>query len=455
MSNEILAPSKATLLSIYEKDGETISSLARRFNTSNPTIRKWLIKYNIPRKSHKQASTEANNRKRFNPPSKEILEEQYQEKSIKQLENHYNVGQESIYMWLNYHNIPIKSLSNAVFQAKERTRTELIPPYEELVHVYNEKQNYEETANHFGISISFLRNVVFKHYNMKAFKLWRSGAEKELFDFVSIHDVDHDWEHSNRKLIYPFELDMVCHERKLAIEYCGLYWHSEISGNKEKNYHRNKMLKCHENGYDLITVFEYDDMTKVKRFILHKLGLSKKVYARNLTIKEISPQKAKKFHDDFHMHGSIGAKHHYALVNTSDEPFCVVSFGLNRFDGASSVEIRRATIGDTAVIGGISKLIKHYINTHKPEKLSTFADLRFGNGNVYEKCGMIRMENDSNPNYWYFNKKGEVYSRVAFQKHKLKNKLKIFDHDLTEFENMKANNWDRIWDCGNSKYQLS
>jgi hypothetical protein len=39
-----------------------------------------------------------------------------------------------------------------------------------------------------------------------------------------------------------------------------------------------------------------------------------------------------------------------------------------------------------------------------------------------------------------------------FQKSKLKNKLQKFDESLSEWENMKANGFDRIWDCGHSKW---
>jgi len=39
-----------------------------------------------------------------------------------------------------------------------------------------------------------------------------------------------------------------------------------------------------------------------------------------------------------------------------------------------------------------------------------------------------------------------------FQKHKLEKMLDTFNPNLTEFENMKMNGYDRIWDCGNVKF---
>ena len=38
---------------------------------------------------------------------------------------------------------------------------------------------------------------------------------------------------------------------------------------------------------------------------------------------------------------------------------------------------------------------------------------------------------------------------MKYQKHKLKDKLQIFDPNLTEWQNMQLNGYDRIWDCGN------
>ena len=36
----------------------------------------------------------------------------------------------------------------------------------------------------------------------------------------------------------------------------------------------------------------------------------------------------------------------------------------------------------------------------------------------------------------------------------LKNKLLIYDKSLSEWQNMQINKYDRIWDCGNLKYEL-
>jgi hypothetical protein len=80
----------------------------------------------------------------------------------------------------------------------------------------------------------------------------------------------------------------------------------------------------------------------------------------------------------------------------------------------------------------------------------TYADARFGSGDVYKKLGFADVGMIS-PGYGYI-KNNRYYNRQSFQKHKLKNKLESFDPSLTEAENMFANGYSRLWDAGHYKY---
>ena len=62
---------------------------------------------------------------------------------------------------------------------------------------------------------------------------------------------------SVRGLIYPQEVDIYIPSKQVAIEFNGLYWHSEKAG-KGKDYHYNKWLSCKNKGVRLITVWEDD-----------------------------------------------------------------------------------------------------------------------------------------------------------------------------------------------------
>ena len=83
----------------------------------------------------------------------------------------------------------------------------------------------------------------------------------------------------------------------------------------------------------------------------------------------------------------------------------------------------------------------------------TYADLRFGEGNVYERSGFTLLGRTM-PNYFYYDKNtGNVENRMKFQKKKLK-KMNISEYsdNKTEFEIMSELGYCKLYDCGNKKY---
>ena len=414
-----------------------------------------MIAYDISRKDQKQASTEANNRHNKNiKPDKETLELLYHDMSIEQLSKHFSVGLQTIYEWLDAHNIPKRTLSESTKNAKHRQYHDIQFSYEELDAVYDRSKSIDILASTLNVSRTHIRNQL-KNQGIKIEPIepsWRSRAEIELYEFLKSNFPNDAWENSNKAIISPFELDIINYDKKIAIEYCGLYWHSEMSSGKTIKYHRNKYIKCKEAGYKLITVFESDDQEKVRALLLKLFGKTTKIGARKTSMHDISSSEAMNFHKKHHLHSAVGSRYHYGLFY-EDELVMAASFGKNRFGSDCEYECTRITSsGIVTVVGGVSKLIKHFIDTIKPKSIVTFADLRFGDGNVYKKCGFEYIE-DTNPNYWYSRKyTGHLYSRVKFQKHKLESQLENFDLAKTEFENMSDNGWDRIWDCGNAKF---
>lgn len=75
-------------------------------------------------------------------------------------------------------------------------------------------------------------------------------------------------------------------------------------------------------------------------------------------------------------------------------------------------------------------------------------------GALYERLGFV-YSHSTKPAYHYTKDYLRFENRVAYQKHKLKDKLEIFDPLLTEWQNMQANGYDRIWDCGNDVWTRS
>lgn len=282
-----------------------------------------------------------------------------------------------------------------------------------------------------------------------------SKIEEELREYVKSLGVDYL---SNRRDLIPsgLELDIYIPNHSLAIELNGLYFHSENSGGKSKNYHLLKTEECEKLGIQLFHIFE--DEWKDKRdlwkgIIQNRLKLNAcKVFARRCVVKEISLAESSKFLNENHLQGYGVCKYRYGLF-FDNELLSVITMCKSRFDKSIEYEISRfATKIGCTVVGGFSKLLSFFIKKHNPKSIVTYADRRISMGNVYKKFGMIE-SSPSAPNYTYFKKRqGVRFSRMQFQKHKLATKFEKFDPMKTEWDNMLFNGYDRVWDCGNRKF---
>lgn len=307
----------------------------------------------------------------------------------------------------------------------------------------------------------------FKHFDIEIrthdFSNQSSSQEMELHNFI-IELLGEDIEviANTRSIIPPYELDVYIPRYKLAFEYCGVYWHSELNG-KNKGYHLKKRKECNNQGIRLITIWSSewisDNQTAKSRIISILQKNTDIFYARKCTVKEITPAIANAFIEKNHTQGKCTASINYGLFYDDVQLVSVMGFSKNRFNKSSAdVQwelIRFASLHNTSVVGAASKLFDAFVKQHPTDAIVSYSDNRWNNGNVYKQLG-FKLKHTSAPNYHYFEQNGNtlrLYSRHNFQKHKLSKILPIFDPNLTEWQNMQNNGYDRIWDCGNDVFE--
>lgn len=282
-----------------------------------------------------------------------------------------------------------------------------------------------------------------------------SIQENDLKMFIRSLGVD--IEDNNRSIIHPLELDIIIPSKKIAIEYCGLYWHTEQKG-KDKKYHLNKLNRCNDAGYKLITILEDEWVNKnniVKSRLKHILGLADKtIYARKCKVSEITPSDARKFVDMYHIQGYTGSSVKLGLYHgvnlVAVMTFAKGSISKGNSTNQGEYELSRFCTS-CKVIGGAGKLFKHFLKNYNCKQIFTYADLRWSNGNLYEVLG-FNFISQTQPNYWYIIKPQTRSHRFGYRKNVLSKRLNTFDPTITEYQNMLNNGYDRIWDCGNLKY---
>jgi hypothetical protein len=101
---------------------------------------------------------------------------------------------------------------------------------------------------------------------------------------------------------------------------------------------------------------------------------------------------------------------------------------------------------NTNVIGGASKLLEHFRSNFEGG-IVAYSDRRYSIDSIYKELGFQFLHN-SEPNYFYFKN-----LLVLESNQKLSDLLENFDSNLTEYENMVNNGYNRIWDCGNSVWE--
>ena len=282
-----------------------------------------------------------------------------------------------------------------------------------------------------------------------------SKPEKEIAKFLS----EHTKTVLNKRFYFTedrkryHEIDIFLPDYNIGIEYNGVYFHSEISGGKNKNYHITKTNFFEEKGIQIIHIFECEWLEKkeiIKSVLLSKINKNKNViYARKCEIRTIDSKTANEFLIENHIQGKCLSSVRYGLFH-ENKLVSLMTFGKSRFNKKYNWElIRFCNIKNTSVIGGFSKLLKFFIKNNEGSIIS-YADRRFSNGNIYLKNN-FKLLQKSSPNYFYLKLKGyrTLLSRQNFQKHKLRNVLDNFDENVSEWQNMKNNDYDRIWDCGN------
>ena len=272
-----------------------------------------------------------------------------------------------------------------------------------------------------------------------------SRYELEIADWLSFYTTV-----ERRYKISGKEIDIFLPQYNLGIEFNGLYWHSELAGNKDKNYHISKTKLAAKYGIHLIHIFEDEWIEKqeiVKSIIKNKIGKTEnKIGARETQLIEIDSSAARIFLEDNHIQGYAPSKYKFALIK-EDSIVAVMIINKSRFKKDTWEITRFATKINTTVIGAFSKLLAAF---KEKGALITYADLRYFTGKIYKNNGFIFLH-FTKPDYYYTDYKYR-YNRIQFQKHKLAEKLKYFEPALTEWQNMQLNGWDRIWGCGNAVY---
>lgn len=286
-----------------------------------------------------------------------------------------------------------------------------------------------------------------------------SRAERDIAEYVAGLDVG-EVKTSVRNVIKG-ELDVYIPEKRIAVEFNGLYWHSENAG-RGKFYHRDKWLACKGEGIQLIQIWE-DDWNRnpelVKRMLAHKLGVSggERIYARSTNVRVVPSAEVREFLEANHLQGYRAAKYWGLYTRDIENPVLVGVLGVQR-KGENGIEIIRFATS-CVVVGGFTKLLKYVLGLEQyfeVVEVFSYSHNDHSDGGVYERNGFV-LVHDGAPGYGYWRAGWvERQNRLKFSPSRVRGNRELeFVEGATERELAALNGLSRVWDSGSSLWVLN
>lgn len=410
-----------------------MEDIRKEFLVSRPVVARWFREHGIEARNFLE---------RHDRPGKDELYRLHivEKWTLKDLRLHYRTSNTMIKKWLQEYDIPLNMWRK---KRKAEKPSKAVLEYKHRI----EKKTLVDIGKDYGVT-GTLVGMWFKEdgIDVQLYPVLESKAEEEVRSELNRHG--YNFQRRRGILSDNKEIDCYDDSLKLAIEYNGLRWHSDaIRKNITRRTHLDKLLECEKRGIQLITIFEDEWLEKreiVLSIIRSKLGISRRLYAKDCSVAMISEQMARKFLDENHIQGSIGSiKYAYALFH-ENVLVAIMTFGNHR--GHKTIVLNRLCfLKDTVVIGGAERLFKMALKDIQ-EPIISWSDRRWSQGKVYEKLGFTKTRT-LRPDYSYCKR------QKRFSKQSMKKSAVGCPPDVKEIEFNRARGFAVIWDCGKDVWE--
>ena len=211
-----------------------------------------------------------------------------------------------------------------------------------------------------------------------------------------------------------------------------------------KEYHLDRLKIAVENGYDLISVFDWDDWNKIKYLLQDK----KLLYARKLEVKEVDKKECNEFLNNYHLQNTCNGQEVRLGLYKDNELIEIMTFGKPRYNKNYEWELLRlCTKPEYKVVGGAEKLFKHFIELVNPQSVISYCDNSKFSGEVYTRLGFTQKGKPSPSLHW---SKGSEHITDNLLRQRGFDQLfnTNYGKGTSNEELMIEHGWLPIYDCG-------
>lgn len=219
---------------------------------------------------------------------------------------------------------------------------------------------------------------------------------------------------------------------------------------KEKNYHQTKLNIALENNYDCFMIWDWDDEEKIINFFKSR----KKIFARETEIKEVSEKDCNEFLIQNHFQGTCKGQDIRLGLYKDNQLLEIMTFGKPRYNKDCQWELLRlCTKPEVLVVGGASKLFKHFTDNYNPESIISYCDLSKFSGKVYENLGMVKINKERPSCHWFNIRTNQHITNNLLRQRGADQLLGTKDGKGTSNkEIMIREGFVEVYDCGQATY---
>ena len=302
----------------------------------------------------------------------------------------------------------------------------------------------------------------------------RPRAEKEIQKiFPNFTEMNYrpDW-------MDGMEIDLYDPVAKVGLEFHGIKYHSTavMEESKASRVHREKADKCDANGVQLIQLYETEWVQK-RDIVIDKLNAifhkdMKRMYARKLKVMELNGKSERmevsKFLDKNHIQGSAGSQWAVGLVDGYElVAVCTFKYGTGYAIGGQTENTekywelnRYATKLGYSIVGGLSRCIKRFFDTHvNVDRIVSFADRRWTSPlrTAYGSSGFEAVcYCDTNYQYTDLNAEHPLKNKQYMRKSNIEKRGEpCYSPEKTETEMSKELGFYKVYDAGKIRYEMS
>lgn len=258
----------------------------------------------------------------------------------------------------------------------------------------NDKQEIEIICKSHGLFTQIIGNHMKGHGCKDCARVNPSKGEIEMREFLQKYV---ELNYSNRNILdKKAELDIYIPEIKTAIEFNGIYFHSDKF--QDYDYHLNKTLQCQEKGIKLIHIFDdewVNKKDKVKSLLLEAIGETENIISvEDCEVREVNQDEYKTFLEINYLEDFVEAENIFGLYYNNE---------LVSLISENNKELLFCNKLNTIVEGGFELLLKSFSGEY-----TTTVDLRWSYGEREKSLGFKLIE--QTPPAYFFTK-GQVRTK--------------------------------------------